>query len=75
MSADSEWHPDKEAPGFNLNSVSHALSEGWDPNTTWNEDELVLPAPGSGCTIPMLGNPWSHFNTAIHRALWLNQLT
>ncbi|KAM0278243.1 hypothetical protein ACHAQH_005255 [Verticillium albo-atrum] len=60
---------DEETPEFNLESVSRALSQGWDPNTSWNEDELVSTLPR-----PSVGVPWSYFNTAIHRALWLNQL-
>ncbi|CAH0047339.1 unnamed protein product [Clonostachys solani] len=75
------WEPggsvpfgDDEIPKFNLDSVTRALSQGWDPNTTWTEDELVFPPPDSGCEMPILRDPWCHFNTPIHRALWLGQL-
>jgi hypothetical protein len=66
-------YPTEEAPGFNLESVSIALSQGWDPNTSWTEDELVFPPPRAGCVVPTATDPWSHFNTPIHRALFRNQ--
>ncbi|KPA38577.1 heterokaryon incompatibility protein [Fusarium langsethiae] len=66
-------YPDEEAPAFNLESVSLALSQGWDPNTSWTEDELVFPPPGSGCVMPISTDPWSHFNTPLHRALFQRQ--
>ncbi|OBS22819.1 hypothetical protein FPOA_09144 [Fusarium poae] len=66
-------YPTEEAPGFNLKSVSIALSQGWDPNTSWTEDELVFPPPGAGCVMPTAADPWSHFNTPIHRALFQKQ--
>ncbi|RGP78690.1 heterokaryon incompatibility [Fusarium longipes] len=66
-------YPEEKAPVFNLESVSLALSQGWDPNTSWTEDELVFPPPGSGCVMPSATDPWSHFNTPIHRALYQEQ--
>lgn len=66
-------YPEEEALVFNLESVSLALSKGWDPNTSWTEDELVFPPPGSGCVLPTATDPWSHFNTPIHRALFQKQ--
>ncbi|VUC35679.1 unnamed protein product [Clonostachys rosea] len=74
------WEPggsgsygDCDIPEFNLDSVTRALLLGWDPNTTWTEDELVFPPAGFGCVEPTASGPWCHFNTAIHRALWLDQ--
>ena len=66
-------YPHEEAPTFNLESVSLYLSQGWDPNTLWTEDELVFPPPGGGCVMPTASDPWSHFNTPLHRALWQKQ--
>ncbi|RBR19540.1 uncharacterized protein FIESC28_05535 [Fusarium coffeatum] len=66
-------YPHEEAPAFNLESVSLYLSQGWDPNTSWAEDELVFPPPGGGCVMPTASDPWSHFNTPLHRALWQKQ--
>jgi len=62
-------YPDENCPEFSLESVSRALSEGWDPNTAWSEDELVFRPPGWGCVDVPTPQPWSHFNTAIHRAM------
>ncbi|KAM0412936.1 hypothetical protein ACHAPD_007991 [Fusarium lateritium] len=69
----SASYPDEDAPAFNLESVSLALSQGWDPSTSWTEDELVFPPPNFGCVAPMCTDPWSHFNTPIHRALFERQ--
>ncbi|RGP62657.1 het-domain-containing protein [Fusarium sporotrichioides] len=66
-------YPNEEAPAFNLESVPLALSQGWDTNTSWTEDELVFPPPGSGCVPPPSIDPWSHFNTPLHRALFQRQ--
>ncbi|KAJ4139736.1 hypothetical protein NW768_001079 [Fusarium equiseti] len=66
-------YPEEAAPAFNLESVTQALSQGWDPNTSWTEDELVFPPPGGGCVMPKAIDPWSHFNTPLHRALFQKQ--
>ncbi|KAH7186058.1 heterokaryon incompatibility protein-domain-containing protein [Fusarium flagelliforme] len=66
-------YPEEAAPAFDLESVSKALSQGWDPNTSWTEDELVFAPPGGGCVMPTTTDPWSHFNTPLHRALFQKQ--
>ncbi|CAG7558691.1 unnamed protein product [Fusarium equiseti] len=66
-------YPEETAPAFDLESVSKALSQGWDPNTSWIEDELVFAPPGSGCVMPTSTDPWSHFNTPLHRDLFQKQ--
>ncbi|KAL8350113.1 hypothetical protein RB601_001391 [Gaeumannomyces tritici] len=73
------WGPGKperqgrqDLPLFNLKSVSHALSRGWNPNISWTEDELVFPIPGVG-PLSSAYDPWYTFNTPLHRALWLQQ--
>lgn len=61
-------------PEFDLIKVTAALEAGWDPNTTWTEDELVAQTPRSGCVIFGAQRPWSHYKTPLHRAVWYDQL-
>lgn len=61
-------------PAKDLESLKHAVRNGLDPNVLWNEDELLIPLVKSGCEIPYYTaeeDTWPHWNTPIHRALWI----
>ncbi|KAF4470019.1 heterokaryon incompatibility [Fusarium albosuccineum] len=68
---------DKVTPwkGMAVNEVDEvraAIEDGLDPNILWSENDLVIPAPKSGCVIPPYvedSETWPHHNTPLHRAV------
>jgi hypothetical protein len=57
----------------NIDQVSKALEEGLDPNSQWEEFELVKRHPTGGCVIPSWTAPWevswANWNTPLHKSL------
>ncbi|KAH7118579.1 hypothetical protein B0J13DRAFT_458258 [Dactylonectria estremocensis] len=53
------------------------MSAGLDPNVKWMEKQMIEPTPQEGCVVPTETNEdeaWFHWNTPLHRALWLGEL-
>ncbi|KAK3987280.1 hypothetical protein QBC44DRAFT_127700 [Cladorrhinum sp. PSN332] len=74
------WQPDRFAE-----SIKQALEDGLDPDTTWTEDDLTEPPPAGINRRPDLlplpkaedteSEAWFHWNTPLHRALWIEDLS
>ncbi|KAI9148084.1 putative ankyrin repeat protein [Paramyrothecium foliicola] len=65
-------YPGVDRWASDIATVRNALENGLDPNSRWNEQQLVNLRPKSGCMVPGYikdSDTWPHYNTPLHHAL------
>lgn len=53
------------------------ISAGLDPDVKWTEKQMMEPSPQGGCVVPTetsKDEAWFHWNTPLHRALWIGEV-